>query len=138
MDWKAPGNFFSSLNITVRKMFYICFWSFWLHIKTCKKIFCWGFCILFESSIALSKVGVATMQMVPHPCTHHHFTTISWGRSTESFIMIHLLVLQISSVLWRKTLLKSQISASFCMKLVDLYKRTLKFGFSKLFFPTKR
>ena len=58
-----------------------------------------GFCIAFERSTALGKVGMATMQMVPHPCTHNHFTTTSWGRSTESFIKIPSLVLEIFNVL---------------------------------------
>ena len=54
---------------------------------------------MFESSTALGKVGMATMQMVPRPCTHHYFTTTSWGRSTESFIKISLLVPEIFNVL---------------------------------------
>ena len=39
MDWKVPGKFFRSLNITDRKMLHISFWSFWLCMKTCKKNF---------------------------------------------------------------------------------------------------
>ena len=78
MDWKVTRKFFRSLNITDRKMFYISFWSFLLHMKTCKKnfwtilIFCRWFCNVFESSTALSKVGVATILLVPCPCNHHH------------------------------------------------------------------
>ena len=61
--------------------------------------FCCGFCNVFESSTALCKVGMATMQMVLCPCTHHYFTPTSWEKSTESFIKISLLVPEIFNVL---------------------------------------
>ena len=105
MDWKALGKFFNSHNIAVGKMFYICFWSFWVHIKTCKKnfwkilIFCCGFCNVFENSTSFGKEGMATMIFVPQPCNQHHFTTISQGKSTESFIKISLLVPETFNIL---------------------------------------
>ena len=105
MDWKAPGKFFSSLNIADRKMFYISFWSFLHHMKTCKKnfwkilIFCWVFCNVFESTTTFRKEGVATMIFVPRPCNHDHFTTTSQGKCTESFIKISLMVPEILNVL---------------------------------------
>ena len=86
-------------------MFYISFWSFWHHMKTCKKnfwkilIFCQGFCNVFQSSTAFGKVDVATMQIVPRPWTHYQFTIASWGRSTESFIKISSLVPEIFNIL---------------------------------------
>ena len=110
MDWKAPGKFFSSLNITGRKMFYISFWSFLHHLKTCKKnfwkilIFCHGFCNVCESSKVLGKEGVTTIMFVPCPCNQYYFTTISQGRSTESFIKISSLVPKIFDILWLKGL----------------------------------
>ena len=105
MDWKAPGKIFNSLNIADGKMFYIAFWSFWLHLKTSKKnfwkilIFCRGFCNVFVSSTAFGKEGVATMIFKSHPCNHHHFTITSQEKCTESFIKISLLVSEIFNVL---------------------------------------
>ena len=80
MDWKVTRKFFRSVNITDRKKLYVSFWSFLLHMKTCKKIFwkisifCWGFCNVFESSTVLGKVDVATILLMPHPCYSHYFT----------------------------------------------------------------
>ena len=97
MDWKAPGKFFSSLNIADRKMFHISFWSFLHHMKTCKKnfwkilIFCRVFCNVFESTTTFGKEGMATMIFVPRPCNYHYFTTTSQEKSTKSFIKISLL-----------------------------------------------
>ena len=105
MDWKAPGNFFSSLNIAGRKMFYTSFWSFLHHMKTCKKnfwkilIFCRVFCNVFESTTTFGKEGMATMIFVPPPCNPHHFTTTSQEKCTESFIKISPLVSEIFNVL---------------------------------------
>ena len=105
MDWKAPGIFFSSLNITGRKMFYISFWSFLHHMKTCKKnfwkilIFCPVFCNVFESTTTFGKEGMATMIFVPPPCKPHYFTTTSQEKCKESFIKISSLVSEIFNVL---------------------------------------
>ena len=108
MDWKAPGKFFSSLNIADRKMFHISFWSFLHHMKPCKKnfwkiwIFCRSFCNIFESSNILGKESVATMMFVLYPCNHHYFMTTSQEKSTQSFIKVSSLVSKILDVLWLK------------------------------------
>ena len=139
MDWKVPGKFFRSLNITDRKMFYISFWSFWLHVKTCKKnfwkilIFCWGFSNVFESGIALGKVGVATILLVPRPCNHQNLTITSLERSTESFIKISSLVLKIFNILCFRFLFLKQKSAIIGTEWANdgwllLFQEVLKIG----------
>ena len=54
--------------------------------------FCLVFSNVFESGIALGKVSMVTILIIPCPCSHH-FTPTSWARSTENFIKIHCVAL---------------------------------------------
>ena len=105
MAWKAPWKIFSYLDIADWKIFYTSFWSFCLHLKTCKRIFekflilCRVFCNVFESGTTLGKVAMATIRIMPHQWSHHHFIPTSWAKSTESFIKISL-ALSIPGVKW--------------------------------------
>jgi len=92
---------------------------------------------VFKMGTALLKKSVATSILRPYLCHPHHFGTETRWSHPENLSLIALFVLKIFSDLRRKTLLKSQISAAFCMELVNSYKRRLKFGFSKVSFSTK-
>ena len=68
---------------------------------------------VFKMGTALGKRGVATSILKPHPCHPLRFGTETWWSHPENLSLIAILLLKIFSILRRKTLLKSQISASF-------------------------
>ena len=100
---------------------------FWIALSNCTNIqkkflekvdYRGRYSSVFKMGTALGKRGVATSILEPHPCHPHHFETETWWSHPENLSLIALLVLQIFSILRRKTLLKSQISASFRIEIM--------------------
>ena len=71
MDWKALGKFFSSLDIADGISYIYTFLKLLSSLENMQKEFLKNFyfggffCNVFESGTALSKVGVATIQIMP-------------------------------------------------------------------------
>ena len=108
------GKFSDLLIFEVRK------WNspFYIALSNCKNIqkhffekvdYRGRYSLIFKMGTALGKRGVATSILRPHPYHHHHFGAETWWSLPENLSLIALLDPKTFSVLWRKTLLKSQI-----------------------------